>query len=219
MRERLKNFLKSLLTENIPLKLLSLLVAVFLWAFVKGTSYTELTFFVPVKITGLPLNLLLMDVEPQRLMVKVKGPVHKVDRLKTEDIGIFLDLKGAHPGINTFLLRPEEVKVPPGIEVAGLSPSELRVRLSELVKKAVSVKVQFKGLPSPSYEVVSVRVNPPKVYLSGPKEVLERIDHVTTEPIDLEGLKESFSLEVPLTVNGLEAEPSRVTVQVELRRR
>jgi len=87
------------------------------------------------------------------------------------------------------------------------------------VKKAVSVKVQFKGLPPPSYEVVSVRVNPPNVHLLGPKEVLERIDHVTTEPIDLEGLKGSFSLEVPLAVMGLEAEPSRVTVQVELRRR
>jgi len=219
LKERLKNFLKDLLTENIPLKLLSVLVALFLWVFVKGTSYTELTLFVPVKITSLPLNLVLMDVEPQRLIVKVKGPVHKLDRLKVEDMGIFLDLKNAHAGINTFILRPEEVKVPSGIEVVGLSPSELRVKLSELVRKAVSVKVQFKGLPPPSYEVVSVRVNPPNVHLSGPKEVLERIDHVTTEPIDLEGLKESFSLEVPLTVRGLEAEPSRVTVQVELRRR
>jgi YbbR domain-containing protein len=219
LRERLKNFLKGLLTQNISLKLLSILVALFLWAFVKGTSYTELTFFVPVKVTSLPPNLVLTDVEPQRLIVKVKGPAHKLDRLKVEDIGIFLDLKGAHPGLNTFLIRPEEVKVPSGIEVVGLSPSELRVKLSEFMRKVVPVKVQFKGLPPPSYEVISIKVHPPKVYLSGPKEVLEKIDHVTTEPIDLEDLKGSFKMEVPLALTGLEVEPSRVLVQVDLRRR
>ncbi|RLA82439.1 MAG: hypothetical protein DRG31_07385 [Deltaproteobacteria bacterium] len=218
VRERLR----GLLTENVGLKAVSLILAFLLWAFVKGTSKGEMTIRVPVEVEGVPDHLIVGKVDPSDVAVRLRGLMHRLNRLKPEEVRIPIELKDARSGLNTFLLRPEDVRIPPGIEVVALSPSEVRMRISELKRKRVPVKVELRGRPAEGYEIGSIRVDPPFVTVSGAKEVVRDLEAVRTEPVNLGDAKETLELEVPLSVGILplhSLEPKRVKVRVEVRPR
>lgn len=212
MRERLK----GLLTENLGLKVLSVLFAFLFWAFVKGSTQAEMTVKVPVEVNKVPSGLVVVDLDPAEVGVRLRGLNSRLKGLTPQEVRLRVDLKGVQPGLNTFLLLPQMVKAPAGIEVVAVSPSELKVRVSQVVKKKVAVRVELKGETPPG---VSVVVDPPAVWVSGPKEVVRDLEAVRTEPLDVGAFKGPVELEVPLSRGILPLntiEPERVKVRLEV---
>ncbi len=60
------------------------------------------------------------------------------------------------------------------------------------------IKVVLAGDPDPGYRVAGISAIPPKVKISGAESEIIAISEVTTEPVDLKGVTESFSQIVPL---------------------
>ena len=51
--------MKINLLENLPLKLISVVIAIFLWFMVTGKDYRVGDFNIPIELMGLPENLIL----------------------------------------------------------------------------------------------------------------------------------------------------------------
>jgi len=217
VRERLRR----LLTENLGLKALSVLLAFFFWAFVKGNTQGEMTVRVPVEVNKVPNGLMVVDLDPTEVAVRLRGLTARLKTLGAQEVRLKVDLNDARPGVNTFLLLPQNVKAPAGIEVVAVSPSELKVRVSQVVRKRVPVRVELKGDPPPGVSLGPITVDPPVVWVSGPREVVRDLEAVRTEPIDVGALKGTVELEVPLSrgILPLQAiEPDRVKVRLEVAR-
>lgn len=215
MKERLGRFL----TENVGLKALSVLLAFFFWAFVKGGTQGEVTVRVPVEVNKVPNGLMVVDLDPMEVAVRLRGLTARLKTLEAQEVRIKVDLNDARPGVNTYMLLPQSVKAPAGIEVVAVSPSELKVRVSQVFRKMVPVRVELRGEPPPGAKFGSITVDPPVVSVSGPKEVVRDLEAVRTEPIDVSGLRETLELEVPLSRGFLPLqaiEPERVKVRLEV---
>lgn len=193
----------KIITKNLTLKVISLILAVILWLFVKSTSEGEVGLMVPLEFFGVPSSLIVTEVSEDAVMVRIMGPLSQLERLSTKEGRARIDLSGARPGTNTFHILPDNLNLPSALKITQISPSSIRVELDRVVNKVVHVKVVMKGKPAPGYRVTKIIVDPPAINLQGARRQLEDLQEVLTEEIDLTGLRETQEIEVALRLTDL----------------
>ncbi|MDW7711819.1 MAG: diadenylate cyclase [Deferrisomatales bacterium] len=113
-----------------PYGAVALTLAVGLWfLLVPGSSTVEMVRQAPVVVENLPVGYLLESVEPERVNVTVSGPRGAVYLGPPDMIQVRIDAFLAQLGRRTFQVNPDRVDHPPGIEVRGISPSQVRISL------------------------------------------------------------------------------------------
>ncbi|MCD6362542.1 MAG: hypothetical protein J7M13_00855 [Synergistetes bacterium] len=181
---------------------------------------------IPVRAStiGSPEEGFLLDelkIIPKSVLLR--GPKDLIDKVSYAFITV--DLSGASESFETFSK----------VRLAGLSEGELaelsvlpsRVKVLVSLKpgwptKIVRIKVNIEGKPKKAYEIGSIEVIPSHITIMGPSSVLERINEVSTPPIDISALEGTSTFEVRLSSPDKSLkflENSRVKVIVELRER
>ncbi|MFZ5586048.1 MAG: YbbR-like domain-containing protein [Thermodesulfobacteriota bacterium] len=210
----------ELIAKNWSLKLLALAIAVAMWLYVAGQEKSEISVRVPVEITNIPAELLVVDAVVGDVDVRLFGPRSLVRRLAAERLVKPVNLAGLGPGEHVVQVLPEDLKLPPGVTVVRLTPSRFTITLAKRVTREVQVRPVFTNRPADGLEVAEVVFKPEKVAVTGRQEDLGDLDWIWTAPIDLSGRKDNFSLSVRLRlppgrtvrVNAMEVE-----AQVRLR--
>src|SRR5580693_6788436 len=106
------NRLRKFVTKNVGLKLLSLSLAVALWAAVGSDPVTEASFRIPLEFINVPANLELLTEQPS-VQLWARGPSHVVRRATTGDFAIRVNVAPiTGPGERTFSLDPSSVAAP-----------------------------------------------------------------------------------------------------------
>ncbi len=191
-----------LLTENWTLKLLSLVFALVLWMFIMGERRQEVGYRVPLELQNIPVGLMVANEVPSLVDVRVSGPRTLLMKISPNDISIMVDLADLQPGLTTFKRLEERLNLPGGLRVTRLSPSFIDLKLERIRQKRVPVKIALVGEPLEGYRIGSVQAVPERVLIEGAESELKSVREVTTEPIDLSGVNEGFSLIVPLEHSG-----------------
>jgi YbbR domain-containing protein len=193
----------KIITKNPTLKVISLILAIILWLFVKSTSEGEVGLVVPLEFFGIPSSLIVTEVSEDAIMVRIMGPLSQLERLSTKEGRARIDLSSARPGTNTFQILPDDFNLPPALKITQISPSSIKVELDGVVDKVVHVKVVMKGKPAPGYRVTMITVDPPAINLQGARSQLEALQEVLTEEVDLTGLRETQEIEIALRLTDL----------------
>lgn len=111
-----------------------------------------------------------------------------------------------------------QVNNPPWL--TGVTPSQVQVTIiisSTQTSRASAVVPSRSGSPPPGWELVAISVNPATVVLSGPQELLNALDSVSTSTISLNGLTGTTSRTVNVTPpDGVTADPGSVTVTITI---
>ncbi|WP_303721381.1 YbbR-like domain-containing protein [Malonomonas rubra] len=188
----------KLLTENWTLKLLSLAFALILWIFIMGERRQEVGYRVPLELRNIPAGLMIANEVPSMVDVRVSGPRTLLMKVSEGDISIAVDLADLQPGLTTFKRLEERLNLPNGLRVTRLSPSFIDLKLERIKEKLVPIKVALRGEPLEGYQVGRVKAVPDRVLITGAESELKSVNEVTTEPIDLHGVNEGFSLIVSL---------------------
>jgi YbbR domain-containing protein len=78
--------------------------------------------------------------------------------------------------------------------------------------------VVWSGEPAPGYRLLSVTANPPSVLVEGRPALVNRLSSVRTEPIDINGLAQTFEQAAVLALpEGIAVDPEQtVTVTIEI---
>lgn len=208
-------------TKNPILKIIALILAVILWLFVKSEKGGEVGLVVPLELYRLPANLIVTQVTAEVLNVRINGPLSQLERLSTKEIRARVDLSRAKPGLNSFDILAKNFNIPQGLKITQTSPSAIKVELDRVVDKVVRVKALVKGKPPKGYQSVIVSVDPPYINLKGARTQLLGLKEVSTEEIDISGVKQTVKVEVPLKLTGLtlqKGENEKVTVNIEVER-
>ncbi|MDY0267964.1 CdaR family protein [Trichloromonas sp.] len=190
------------LTENLFLKLLSLAFALILWFFVMGEQKQELSYAIPLAIKNLPADLMVANEIPSQVDVRISGPRTLLVNIDPKDLGIAVDLKGLQPGLTSFKRLEELFNLPGALKITRLSPSFVDVKLERIKSKKVPVKIVVSGTPTPGYELSEIRLTPAEVLVEGAEGELKNVAQVETDPVEIEGLQDSFSLIVPIDYRG-----------------
>ena len=185
--------MRTRLTDNLGLKLLSVALAVFLWAVVVGEQKVEVAMNIPLEVKGLPSDLIMVNEPGDTLEVHVRGPKTLVNTLSAGEMGLEGLPKNFVEGDNLLDIRPEMIRVPRGIAVVGVNPRRIRVILDAIAQREVEVSPRIEGEPAKGFVVARVTSTPLHVRMAGPKKDLRRLTRVYTVPINLEGHTASFS--------------------------
>ena len=186
------------LTQNWILKLISLTFAVVLWFFVIGERKLEVSYVIPLEYRGLAEGMIIANEVPNSVSVRISGPRALLMHHSAGDISIAVDLKDLPAGITSFKRLEESLSLPSGLRVTRISPSYVDVKLERIREKEVPIRLVLTGEPVEGYRVVETFLDPERVIVAGAGSELKAVTEVTTEPIDLSGVQESFSQTAPI---------------------
>jgi YbbR domain-containing protein len=214
----------KLITKNPTLKVISLILAIILWVFVKSKSGGEVGLVVPLEFYRVPASLIVSNVTDEAINVRINGSFMQLQRLPTREIRARIDLSRARPGTNSFDILPDNFNISKTLDITQISPSSVKVELDRVVDKIVHVKAVVKGKPARGYHVTKISVDPPYINLQGARGQLMGLKEVLTEEVDISGLKETVGVEAPLRIADLRLKRAvkrtvQVTVEVKEGRR
>jgi hypothetical protein len=114
---------------SLGLRLLSVGIALGLFLFVRGERQVEHRYTTRIEVQ-LPDGLTPATRLPSRLSVTLSGPWARLRSLKGSTLGpVTLDLSQTGPGITSWFVRPESLRLPPGVRVESIYPSQGTVEL------------------------------------------------------------------------------------------
>jgi uncharacterized protein (TIGR00159 family) len=207
----------SILTRNWRFKLLSLVTAALLWLVVVGPERSEIGVSVPIQYTGLPEDMELTGKWMDKLDAMVRGSQAALSNLKPGSVRAAVDLGRVVTGLNFYRITKRNITTPPGIAIAKIRPSDLRLHIEASSSRTVKVSTATIGPLPPGVEL---SVTPSQVKVKAPKEELEKLKAVVTAPIDVQllGPRGKMQVQTLIRPDGLNIDsvtPSTVTVTTE----
>jgi YbbR domain-containing protein len=180
--------LRQMLTRNLPLKLLSLLIASSLWFFVNfGERDTEESLKVPLELRNIPAHLMITSPRVDFIDVRVSGPRALLGRIDRNRVSIGLDLSGVRPGPAVFRVDPAALNLPRGVQTLRINPSQITLETEAVSHKPVPVRLRIGGKLPADLQVADTKVSPETVEITGPASDVRDIAAVNTEPLDVDG--------------------------------
>ncbi len=188
-------------TESLALKAVSLSLAIILWITILGFKREEIRKNVKLEPLLSP-GMMITNKIPSYIQFTFSGPRIALKHLEKKLQPISPDYRRA--GESTVSLTVTEdllSELPNGVRVTGFYPSHVLIQLEEVVERYVAVRPSYKGSVAAGYEIVSAKVIPPKVAVSGPRSLLQAVETVGTEALDVEGLKGVKEAVIPVAVD------------------
>lgn len=211
--------LREIFTANLAYKGLALAFALMMWVWVQSEQVVEDRARVRLD-WRLPEGLALVEPPLETATVSVEGVRAFVRGVRQKDLSIVVDLSKAREGEVSLDLTERPVSGLPGqVRVVSVSPENLKVQLDRVLKRRVNVTPLTHGEPASGYRLGRVTVKPERVELSGPSSVLRGMTDVSTDTIELAGLREDAEFEVGLALRPGQLTPTgegRFTVAVQV---
>lgn len=183
------------ITENWPVKIICLVLAVFLSEFYRGTLLDRRSLIIPltVKTDG---HLVPAEQYPAKIKVTIWGDATGIGSIGENDITAFInisDFKTEGTYRIPIKTRLTGTVVPIGNMEISTEPTILTLRLATNIRKQVPVSLSLRGIPADGYEVTESSLEPAAIDIEGPAERVEQINELVTEPLSIEARTNGFS--------------------------
>jgi YbbR domain-containing protein len=186
------------LKKNLSLKIMSLLIAFGLWAWVTGQADVIKTLQVPVDLIDVPADLEIVGSGLEEITVRLRGPEIALRTMTEERVRVRVSLATTPlvVGSNPIPLGVDQVAVPAGVRVDRLTPAVLNLEVEPKMNRDVAVEPAIAGEPAAGFEVAGTVVQPPKVVIEGPESAVLAVDRMITPAISIEGRTGNLTLGV-----------------------
>ncbi len=213
-----RDSLKGFFTKNLPLKLISIFLAVILWYFVVSEKGGETALSIPVDFRNIPPSLIIIKNPVESISIRIRGPITLLRGLSPRGIRAIIDLSNAKLGIAEFVINREQITVPRGVRVTMVSPASVMLRFERLIRKTLPVEAILVGKPFEGLKITEVWVDPPAIEIVGAQNELTGLKKIFTEEIDISGLKKDSIKKAALRLGELHIKSvSREEVKVNLK--
>lgn len=201
-----EGFLKNRQIFNSPpkellLRLVSLCLGAILWYLVVGEDQVDMNVVVPIEILNLPSDLVISNPFKKDIEVSVHGPRSMIQDLRNRNITRPVNLSDAKPGSVVIRNDGNSIPFPKGITVMRLQPTNTTIVLDRLAKKDFPINPVTEGKVSAGYWLKKITLEPNHLTISGPKTVLNSVLVLKTYAINLDGLDQPTTLQLPLNLN------------------
>lgn len=213
------NLFKKIFLNNLPLKLLAVVLAFLLWFQTSGQKDVQTTVAIPIDFTNMPQDLEITNDYPKSVNVLITKQGSA--RLDEKTLSLVVDLRNAQPGIAVLPLTEDNIKnLPSGISTGDFEVRRLRLQFERTRRKLVKISPDILGQPADGFKTGEIQVYPGEVLISGPQSKIEKITSAGTEPIDISGRSQTFTQRVHLDLDDIstrieETESVDVVVYIE----
>jgi len=213
--------LRAALTADLPLKLTSLALSLFLWLLAAGEEPVSALMKVDLTVQAPAGRTLLHPPGPVRALIV--GPRRELLKLSASPIRITRVLPDSVEGDDVPVeLSPGEIELPRGItaRVQDVQPHDLVVALDATGRRLVAVHPVVHLAKEAGFAEGRVTVVPGTVRLLGPADRIRRIDSIATLPLEVAAadgpVEQSVTLDTSELGPAIRVQPLQVTVRVEV---
>jgi len=187
------------LRANVGLGLLSLALAVTLWAFVTEEENPTKTDCpagdIPVETVNVPEGLAVAGLSDAVVSVRASAPQDICDRLTVQDFRAVADLSLAKARENSLTLRVTSSRSQ--VKVILASPSTVTVILEPVTTKVVPISVKLIGTPPLGYATVPGKTTPEQVEVTGAESLVALVQEAVAD-VNVQGLRVPLEQAFPL---------------------
>lgn len=211
--------MKAFFSRHLTLKLMSLVMAYVVWAWVSSRSPGVRVVNINVDLRDTP-DTVVQDFTPKQVRGRLEGDQTVINRITDGD----LIARPAVPRVEGPIKRalqilPEDVKGLPrwGVNLV-ITEGEINASLEPIQSKALPVFTLLSGEPPVGYVKTRLAVDPQAVVVRGPASRVQALTHITTKEIDIRAQRRSFSSRVGLVLpdRHCQVEPETVRVTVDI---
>jgi len=216
--------LRGWLFDNLGLKFTALLLALLVYLNVYTDRPTTMLVSFPIEYTELDDSLSLSGPAPSVVQAELKGTGKQLIFMRVKEPRVKLSLAGARRGRLDRALAPSDLPLPEGggITVENLvGPRVVTLDIDRRIHREVRVTPRVTGQPAPGYHWVGVAlVDPTRVRVRGPEQVLLGLDSLVLAPVHVDGKRDTVSaLVAPERLpDWCTADPAMVAVRLMLER-
>jgi len=216
--------LRGWLFDNLGLKFTALLLALLVYLNVYTDRPTTMLVSFPIEYTELDDSLSLSGPVPSVVQAELKGTGKQLIFMRVKEPRMKLSLAGARRGRLDRALAPSDLPLPEGgrITVENLvGPRVVTLDIDRRTHRDVRVTARVAGQPASGFHWVGVAlVDPPRVRVTGPEQVLVGLDSLVLTPVRVDGKRDTVSALVgpERLPDWCTAEPALVTVRLMLAR-
>jgi len=172
---------------------------------------------VAIKVTGNPpAGILLGSQSASPSSVSVQGPSHELTGI---EVRASVDLSNVRSNFQQdtqlFAFDTKGNALSSDVE---LQPNVVRVTIllsSSVTSRVVAVQPSIVGRVASGYALTAIRYTPQSITLSGPQDLLNNIDAVSTSNVSINGLTGNVSLSVQLQLpDGVSASVGTITINL-----
>ncbi|MEI8356652.1 MAG: CdaR family protein [Deltaproteobacteria bacterium] len=116
-------------TNNLPLKILSLTFALILWFIVAVKTPAEQEFAVPLLFNNIPSGLRIAGAFPEKVNIRLVGSQMILHQFERQNKRLTLDMKKLEEGPVSFTEIAKYLEIPSGLSLTRISPSRIEVQL------------------------------------------------------------------------------------------
>lgn len=207
-------------------KIISVLIAVILWAYVAFQENTEMTWWVrnvPITIVGTEIldqnGYYITETDQSTIDVKIKGERSVLAKVTAADITAILDVSTVIAAGSTTLSCDVSVDKK-NVDISDTRKNSIVVTAEKITTDIYPVSTNIVGAPAKGYGIFEPSTNPTEVTVRGSESIVGSIASVSTKSVSVSGVSSSNSVTVGLTafdadgkaVSGVTFEPASVEV-------
>jgi YbbR domain-containing protein len=171
------------LTNNLGLKILSILLAFFIWLLVVNVSNPEVTRSQDVALEIMNDSVLLdanRTYELSRKSVSVTYEIHTLDeyKIRPSDFRAYIDLSELYDVTGSVQVKVEVLNNSNLLRSVYAKPGVVRVQTEEIQSKDFSLTVHTQGRTIDGYTINEIRLSPESLTVEGPMSQVGLINSV-----------------------------------------
>lgn len=216
----------SLPFRHWPLKVLALFIGVALWYGIAVEDQVDTVLTVPLELRNLPASMIIANQYQKEVDVSVRGPKRLLQELRQQQLSRPVNLASARPGPRLVENTPDSFSFPRGVTVQRVQPANVLLVVDQLVDRHIRLQARTTGQPARGFTLEELQLKPDVIKVSGPFSLIGKVQSIDTATIDVEGLTQSGTVQVPLVLNGplrkLIGEPmveARILIREPVKRR
>lgn len=221
-----------MLNNKMLLKIISLVIAVFLWVYVMGEVDPE----TKIKVYDIEVNYINTDMlaesglavaedEPLNISAVIEGKRSDVNKAKKKGLTASVDVSGCKSGKNKESIT---LNLPSGVALDSMSADTADVRVEKIVWVEKPVEIEFSG---ESYDEDSgdpvpwvTAADPGRVTIYGAESLVKKVDHLAGKVPEKTATKSGSRTKVRLTpvdkdgdeVSGVTLNKKKAVVRTQL---
>lgn len=179
-------------------KLLSILLAVILWANLQNSQIDEITYHIYPEIKNLSHDLIVLE-DIHKIRITLRGKKEYIKSINVSNIKLYIDLSKPVVGQrHEYIVRIQHAELLTNIEYF-LEKDKLELTICKIKNKIIPVEPVIIGELDPQYKRGNILVEPQLVQISGPDIIVDAVKNLKTYPFNID--KETQTLHVPVHVN------------------
>lgn len=142
-----------------------------------------------------PDSLISSTILPRTVRASMRGESSIINSIRDEDIiarvdASYIKMEGEH-SIPIQFIKNNPLLQGQSIEMQA-EPQEVSMKLERKMQKTVNVKLAMDGVLPEDFFLASSTIEPAKINIEGPASRIEKIDMLTTEPVQVNNRTASF---------------------------